>query len=83
MLYPSAASAVAPARVRALEEKIPSVERPVRKYLPPGVELPSKAVGEGTLLSRVAALERAMEALLRAQVCGSGGAAGLMAKRWC
>jgi hypothetical protein len=56
------------ARVRALEEKIPAVERPIRKYLPPGGELPSKAVGEGTLLSRVAALEHAMEALLRAQV---------------
>ena len=58
------------ARVRALEEKIPAVERPVRKYLPGGEPLPSKVVGEGTLLSRVAALERAMEALLQAQVCG-------------
>ncbi|GAB4823183.1 hypothetical protein N2152v2_010229 [Parachlorella kessleri] len=55
------------ARVRALEEKIPAVERPVRKYLPGGEPLPSKVVGEGTLLSRVAALERAMEALLQAQ----------------
>lgn len=43
------------------------MERPIRRYLPPG-EPPSKSVGEGTLLSRVAALERAMDALLAAQV---------------
>lgn len=52
--------------MRALEEKIPAVERPIKRYLP-AAEVPSKAVGEGTLLSRVAALERAMETLLRAQ----------------
>lgn len=47
------------------------MERPIRRYLPPG-EAPSKVVGEGTLLSRVAALERAMEALLKAQVRRGG-----------
>ncbi|KAI7842782.1 hypothetical protein COHA_003528 [Chlorella ohadii] len=54
------------ARVRALEEKLPGVERQVKRHLPHG-ELPSKAVGQGTLLDRVAALERAMDTLLRAQ----------------
>lgn len=55
------------ARVRALEEKLPETERHIKRYLPPGAELPSKAVGQGTLLHRVEALERAMDALLRAQ----------------
>lgn len=55
------------ARVRALEEKLPEAERPTRRYLPPGGDLPSKAVGQGTLLHRVEALERAMDTLLRAQ----------------
>jgi hypothetical protein len=53
--------------VRALEEKLPGVERQVKRHLPHG-ELPSKAVGQGTLLDRVAALEHAMDTLLRAQV---------------
>lgn len=65
------------ARVRALEEKLPEAERGVRRYLPPGGELPSKACGQGTLLSRVQALERAMDTLLRAQVGAAGGCAGL------
>lgn len=34
------------ARVRALEEKLPGAERPIKRYLPPGGELPSKAVGQ-------------------------------------
>ncbi|PSC67121.1 Glutamyl-tRNA(Gln) amidotransferase subunit A [Micractinium conductrix] len=55
------------ARVRALEEKLPDAERHLKRYLPPGGDLPSKAVGEGTLLSRIDALERAMDTLLRAQ----------------
>ncbi|KAL4423645.1 hypothetical protein ABPG75_000946 [Micractinium tetrahymenae] len=55
------------ARVRALEEKLPESERHIKRYLPPGTELPSKAVGQGTLLHRVEALERAMDTLLRAQ----------------
>lgn len=55
------------ARVRALEEKIPDVERPVRRYLPPSQAHPSRDIGQGTLASRVTALEKAMEALLRAQ----------------
>ncbi|KAL4418792.1 hypothetical protein ABPG77_005506 [Micractinium sp. CCAP 211/92] len=55
------------ARVRALEEKLPETERHIKRYLPPGSELPSKAVGQGTLLHRVQALERAMDTLLRAQ----------------
>lgn len=59
------------ARVRALEEKIPAAERPLRRYLPPG-DLPSKVVGEGTLLSRVVALEQAMDTLLRAQDSAMG-----------
>lgn len=33
------------ARVRALEEKLPGVERQVKRHLPHG-ELPSKAVGQ-------------------------------------
>lgn len=67
--------------MRALEEKLPEAERGVRRYLPPGGELPSKGVGTGTLLSRVEALERAMDALLRAQVrarlAAAAGAAGV------
>jgi hypothetical protein len=53
------------ARVRALEERLPRVERPVRRHLPDG--LPSASVGQGTLVARVAALERAMDVVLRAQ----------------
>lgn len=34
------------ARVRALEEKLPETERHIKRYLPPGSELPSKAVGQ-------------------------------------
>ena len=52
--------------MRALEERLPGVERPLRSYFPPG-ELPSKQVGQGTLVGRVAALEGAMDAVLRAQ----------------
>lgn len=55
------------ARVRALEEKLPEAERHIRRYLSPGSELPSKTVGQGTLLHRVEALERAMDAVLCAQ----------------
>ena len=56
---------------------MPAAERPIRRYLAAG-EAPSKTVGEGTLLSRVAALERAMEALLRAQVRRGGGQAAII-----
>jgi len=56
------------ARVRALEEHVPQVERGMKKYLPSSSdELPSKIVGQGTLASRISALERAMETLLEAQ----------------
>lgn len=34
------------ARVRALEEKLPDAERRIKRYLPPGSEAPSKAVGQ-------------------------------------
>lgn len=37
---------IAAARVRALEEKLPEAERRIKRYLPPGSELPSKAVGQ-------------------------------------
>ena len=113
LITPAASpAAAAAARVRALEEKLPERERGLRRYLPPGGELPSKSIGQvrcggaaarrmregciyswgtlphafpvvaffacsvvvqGTLLSRVDALERAMDTLLRAQVskrCG-------------
>eukprot|EP00887_Chlorella_sp_A99_P007107 scaffold2.g7107.t1 len=53
------------ARVRALEEQLPAAERSIRRYL--GHDLPSKSVGQGTLLSRVEALERAMDAVVAAQ----------------
>lgn len=56
------------ARVRALEEHVPQVERGMKKYLPSSSDkLPSKMVGQGTLASRISALERAMETLLEAQ----------------
>jgi hypothetical protein len=55
------------ARVRALEERIPGVERGVRRYLPAGEALPSRGVGQGTLIGRVEALEKAMATLLYAQ----------------
>ena len=38
-----------------------------RRYLPPGGAAATRAVGQGTLLARVEALESAMDALLRAQ----------------
>lgn len=56
------------ARVRSLEEAASTAERPLRHYLGGGGAVqPSKALGQGTLLDRVAKLERAMDLLLRAQ----------------
>jgi hypothetical protein len=59
------------ARVRALEERLPAVAGRLRAHphlhLPPGAAPPSAGVGQGTLVGRVAALERAMEAVLAAQ----------------
>jgi hypothetical protein len=54
--------------VRSLEEAAAAAERPLRQYLgAAGAVRPSKALGQGTLLDRVAKLERAMDLLLRAQ----------------
>lgn len=53
------------ARVRALEQRLPSAERALRKQLDD--PLPSAGIGTGTLLSRVDALERAVDTLLRVQ----------------
>ena len=61
------------ARVRALEQKFPELEVRLRKQLSPAEQLPSKNLGTGTLMSRVAALERAMDTLLVAQVSKHGG----------
>jgi hypothetical protein len=55
------------ARVRALEDRLPAVEARLRPQLPRGEMPPSAGVGQGTLLARVAALERAMEVVVRAQ----------------
>ena len=55
------------ARVRALEERVPAVESRVRRYLPVSEGPAGRNVGQGTLLGRVAALERAMDAVLVAQ----------------
>lgn len=60
------------ARVRALEQKFPELEVRLRKQLSPAEQLPSKNLGTGTLMSRVAALERAMDTLLVAQVSSGG-----------
>lgn len=56
------------ARVRALEQRFPDVEKGLRRQLSSGDNLPSRSIGTGTLLSRVVALERAMDTLLVAQV---------------
>jgi hypothetical protein len=55
------------ARVRALEDSLPAAERHVRQHLPANEPAPSRTVGQGTLLGRVAALEKAMDTLLAAQ----------------
>lgn len=56
------------ARIRALEESIGVVERPLRKQLrTAGESLPSETVGQGTLIHRISLLERAMQVLLTAQ----------------
>ncbi|KAL6781574.1 SEC14 [Auxenochlorella protothecoides x Auxenochlorella symbiontica] len=55
------------ARVRALEQRFPDVEKGLRRQLSSGDNLPSRSIGTGTLLSRVVALERAMDTLLVAQ----------------
>lgn len=60
------------ARIRALEERLPDVERGVSSYLPPQSPSASAAVGQGTLQGRVVALEKAMDALLRAQTVAMG-----------
>jgi hypothetical protein len=38
------------ARVRALEEKLPDAERQLRRYLSGGGDLPSKSVGQVSVL---------------------------------
>ena len=55
------------ARVRALEDRLPAAERQVRQHLPANEPAPSRTIGQGTLLGRVAALEKAMDTLLSAQ----------------
>jgi hypothetical protein len=55
------------ARLRALEAQLPAVERPLRPYLNSEEVVLSASIGQGTLLRRVAAMEAAMDALLRAQ----------------
>lgn len=55
------------ARVQALEDKLPAMEGRLRGYLPGGQDTPSRSVGQGTLVARVGALEKAMDTLLRAQ----------------
>ncbi len=55
------------ARVRVLEDKLPVAERQVRQHLPANEAVPSRTIGQGTLLGRVAALEKAMDTLLAAQ----------------
>ncbi len=55
------------ARVRALEDRIPEVQRGLRRHLSQLDPLPSRMVGQGTLVGRVAALELAMDTLLAAQ----------------
>lgn len=55
------------ARVRALEDRLPATERQIRQHLPANEPAPSRAVGQGTLLGRVAALEKAVDTLLIAQ----------------
>ena len=82
------------ARVRALEDRLPEVERPVRRHLSPTEPVPSGSVGQGTLVGRVAALEKAMDTLLKAQevvmeehedapVLGRGGGGGGGGSRCC
>lgn len=53
--------------MRALEERLPEVERPIRSQFHGREELPSRTIGQGTLFGRVVALEKAMDTLLRAQ----------------
>jgi CRAL/TRIO domain len=55
------------ARVRALEDRLPAAERQLRQHIPANEPLPSRTVGQGTLLGRIAALEKAMDTLLTAQ----------------
>ncbi|KAL4545836.1 hypothetical protein Ndes2526B_g00477 [Nannochloris sp. 'desiccata'] len=55
------------ARVRALEDRLPAAERQIRQHLPANEPAPSCTVGQGTLLGRVATLEKAMDTLLIAQ----------------
>jgi len=55
------------ARVRALEDRLPAAERQIRQHLPADEPAPSSTVGQGTLLGRVAALEKAVDTLLIAQ----------------
>ena len=54
------------ARVRALESTLPTAERRLKKFVPSHSNL-VKSLGSGTLLSRVEALEQAMDVLLCSQ----------------
>ena len=54
-------------RVRRLEEQVPAVEDSLARALPRGEGKPSLAIGQGTLLSRVEALEHAMGILMETQ----------------
>lgn len=54
-------------RIRAIEERLPDMEKSLKKRLPSNKPLPSRSTGQGTLLMRVATLEKAMDLLLQAQ----------------